>query len=289
MHMASCPKCGKKLHLYQWRPECPACGVNMIYYSSNELLLEETEQAEIEHAKSQPRIDRAKAAFFGSPKAIARVVLSVLPLGAIFLPLGELISQENVLRVSALTVYDFFFVRETGGAVLGGALKGDPLGITLLLFLLSAVMVLVCLICLVMSLGKHGKLRNLILNLIMLGSALGAAVLFAAKGGTFSPDYNIAKLGWGAFVYLALLAAILIYNLVLAKTGLPLKKTPCYIGGIPSDEYFAMVESGASELTIRKRMVECLEAMQEEVRRKEEAAKAEKARAAAAQKRAAGR
>ena len=287
--MATCPKCGKRLRLYQWRPECPYCGVNMIYYNANDRLLAETEKAEIEHAKSQPRIDRAKAAFFGSPPAIVRVVLSALPLGALFLPLGLLTSQENVLRVNALAVYDHFFVREDAGALLGGALKGDPLGLCFLLFLLSAVMILVCLICLVMSLGKHGKLRNLILNLIMLGSAAGAAAVFAAKGGTFSPDYTIAKLGWGAFIYLGLLAAILIYNLVLAKRGLPLKKTVCYIGGLPSDEYFAMKEQGVSELEIRKKMVEALTAMQDEVRRKEEEAKAEKARADAEQKRAAGR
>ena len=36
--MATCPKCGKKLRLYHWRPECPACGVNMIYFASNERL-----------------------------------------------------------------------------------------------------------------------------------------------------------------------------------------------------------------------------------------------------------
>ena len=65
--MATCPKCGKKLRLYHWRPECPACGVNMIYYASNERLLAETEKTEIEHAKFQPKVDRAKAAFFGSP------------------------------------------------------------------------------------------------------------------------------------------------------------------------------------------------------------------------------
>ena len=37
--MATCPNCGKKLRLYQWRPECPACGVNMVYFKSNERLL----------------------------------------------------------------------------------------------------------------------------------------------------------------------------------------------------------------------------------------------------------
>ena len=63
--MAKCPKCGRKLRLTQWRPECPACGVNMVYYDANERLIREAETAEVQHAKSQPGVDRAKAAFFG--------------------------------------------------------------------------------------------------------------------------------------------------------------------------------------------------------------------------------
>ena len=54
MRMATCPKCGRKLKLTQWRPECPGCGVNMVYYDSNERLIVEAEKAEVEHAKSQP-------------------------------------------------------------------------------------------------------------------------------------------------------------------------------------------------------------------------------------------
>ena len=78
-----------------------------------------------------------------------------------------------------------------------------------------------------------------------------------------------------------LYAALLVYNLYLAKRGLPIKKTVCYIGGLPSDEYFALVEQGVSELEIRKRMVEALTKMQEETLAKaaeaEEKARAEKA------------
>ena len=95
------------------------------------------------------------------------------------------------------------------------------------------------------------------------------------------PDYSSGDLRWGGFVYIGLLAALLVYNLYLAKRGLPVKKTVCYIGGIPSDEYFQYVEQGMSELEIRKKMVEALTKMQDEVREKaaeaEEKARAEKA------------
>ncbi len=61
-----------------------------------------------------------------------------------------------------------------------------------------------------------------------------------------------------------------------------MKYTPCFVGGIPSEEYFSMRQRGCSELEIRSRMVEALTVMQEEVRAKAaaEAAAAEAERLA---------
>lgn len=260
--MANCPKCGKKLRLYHWRPECPFCGVNMVYYNSNDRMLEETERAEIEHAHSQPRLDRAKAAFFGSPPAIVRIVLSVLPLGALFLPLvGSSVSRSlNVIGI-------YSAIDDDGGlgSVLGSVFSGSVVALSVLLLLVSLVMWLVCLICLPMSLGKYGKQRNLILNLIWFCAA-------AVSAGNF---LRIGTLKIGAFVYLLLILALLVYNLVLAKKGLKIKHTVCLIGGLPSDEYFKMKEDGVSELEIRKKMVEALTVMQNEARAKEAEEEAE--------------
>ena len=263
--MATCPNCGKKLRLYQWRPDCPSCGVNMVYFKSNERLLDESEKTEIEHARFQPKVDRAKAAFFGSPWAVARIVLSVLALPALMLPLGRVWNQEYVQKVNAVNAYSY--LSEKGfGSIFSGAAKGDPLSLSVVLLLVSAVMILVCLICTVMSLGRHGKARNLILNLILLGCGVGAAVCFSlADIGASLEGFSDGKPAWGAFVYCGLLAALLAYNLYLAKRGLPIKKTVCYIGGLPSDEYFAYVEQGMSDLEIRKKMVEALTKMQDEV------------------------
>ena len=272
--MATCPKCGKKLRIYHWRPECPACGVNMVYFESNERLLAESEKTEIEHAKFQPKVDRAKAAFFGSPWAIARIVLTVLPLPSLLLPLCSMINQEFVQSVNAVNIYQY--LSDTGfGAVFSGAMQGDLLSLSLALLLISAAMFLVCLICTVMSLGRYGKIRNLILNLFQTGCGVGAAVCFvSARYRSSVPGFAPGSLQWGAFVYIGLLAGLLVYNLYLAKRGLPVKKTVCYIGGLPSDEYFAYVEQGMSELEIRKKMVEALTKMQDEVRAKAAAAEA---------------
>lgn len=269
--MTQCPKCGKTLRLYHWRPECPYCGVNVVYYNSNDRMLAETEYAEIEHAHSQPRIDRAKAAFFGSPLAIVRIVLSALPIAALFLPLGRL-SRSVGASFNVIGIYRYLSENSFDGVV-KNALSGDALTLSLVLLALSVVLWLVCLICLPMSLGKHGKGRNLILNLLLLGTAAASAVNFALRAGT---------LLLGAYIYLFLLAVILVYNLLPPVRRLPIKHTVCYIGGLPSDEYFDMKAQGVSELVIRKKMVAALTAMQEEVRRKaaEEEAQALAKRAA---------
>ena len=132
--MAQCPNCGRKLHLYNWKPDCPDCGVNMVYFKSNERLLAETEAAEIAHAKSQPSIDRAKSSFLGSPIAISRSVLSALPLAALFLPLFKNAQGS----VNAIGVYKL-----VGGLDFGKALS-DPFTLGVVLLLASAVMILVC-------------------------------------------------------------------------------------------------------------------------------------------------
>lgn len=42
--MANCPKCGAHLKVSDWRPTCPHCGINLIYYGMEERLLEDADQ-----------------------------------------------------------------------------------------------------------------------------------------------------------------------------------------------------------------------------------------------------
>lgn len=277
--MANCPNCGRKLHLYNWRPECPDCHVNMIYFKSNERLLAETEKAEIEHAKSQPGIDRAKYSVFGSPIALIRTAFSLLaPIGMLMLPLCKFGGTEGSKSINAIGLYNYISSGANIGEILGKAAGGDKFSISFAALLLSAVLVIVSVLMLFMSLGKHGKLRNFILDFLKLGLAVTSAVSFSAfapEVSTAFPQYTSASLGAGAFAYIAVMAAILVFNLVLAKVGLPLKYTQCLIGGLPSEEYFAFKEQGMSELEIRKKMVAALTRMQDEVRQKEAEAEAE--------------
>ena len=78
--MAKCPNCGYKLKITDWRPECPKCGVNLMYFQMEERLRADADKAELEYAKSQPHYDRLKASIYGSRLAIIRLVCLVLPL-----------------------------------------------------------------------------------------------------------------------------------------------------------------------------------------------------------------
>ena len=90
--MASfCPKCGYKLSMIDIKPECPVCGVNLVYYGMEESLNKEADRAEFEHAAGQPAMDRFKSSTIGNPISIIRMILSILPLVATRAPMGKVI------------------------------------------------------------------------------------------------------------------------------------------------------------------------------------------------------
>lgn len=295
--MANCPKCGKKLRIYHWRPECPFCGVNMVYYNSNDRLLEETERSEIEHAHTQPQIDRIKAATIGSPLAIVRLVLSLIPLGGLFLPLARFsfaapfVSRSggvNMISVyNVLTKTDFrALTAALGSSLLGPALRFYV--VSLLCLLLSAVGVLVHTFLQTLACSPKGKQRNIGINVVNLLTAVISIVCFmqfASRIRALLPSViGTTGIAFGAFVYLGLLALSFAADLFCIVMGVPVRYTVCLIGGLPSDEYFAMKEQGVSDLEIRKKMVEALTVMQEEARAKEAEAEAEALQKRAAHK-----
>ena len=251
--MAKCPNCGRKLRLIDWRPECPGCGVNLNYYNSNKNLLEESEKAEAEHARFQPRIDRAKAAYAGSKFAVMRIIFSLLPVGALFLPLCKGVNGGG--NINVLKLYDYISAEGIGN-VLGGALNSS-LNLSITLLLLSAVLSIVSLVLIIMSLGKHGKVRVIITYLLMVLLAAGSAVAFAAgSNGT---------LGVGAYLYIALMLFLFAWNIFLIKKGIPVKHTECLIGGLPSDEYFALKAQGISQSELNRKMLVALAELDEKL------------------------
>ena len=264
--MANCPHCGRRLRLADWRPTCPGCGVNLNYYDANQRLLDESEKAEKEHALFQPKVDRAKAAYAGSKLAILRIVLTLLPVGALFLPLVKNAAGDSVNVIGVYKAMNAAGI----GAVFGRAL-GEPVCLAGALLLVSAVMIIVSIVLITMALGKHGKLRVLITYGFMLVCAVGALAAAAVGGkqpvALFEGAAAPVTPGVGAYLYAALFFVLFAYNVFLLKKGIPVRHTPCLIGGLPSEEYFRCVAAGMPKPELQRKMLAALAELQEQQER----------------------
>ena len=270
--MANCPKCGRKLTLLDWRPNCPDCGVNLVYYGMEDRLLDEADKAEAEHARLQKRIDRLKAAFVNSPLTIVRIILSILPIATLLIPLatvtfsGPMIAEQTK-SINAIEIYnivskldfDALFTM-IGSNLLGTAFIG--MAGSLVSLVISLVFVIVSLLALMAACGPKGNVRNLTLNSISIVFAVASIFLFNMFSNGISsafPEYFSGKIGAGIFVYIGALLLLLGINILLTVKGIDVKYKQCFVGGIPYEEYMELVEKGTPKDEIRAMMVAALE------------------------------
>lgn len=285
---ATCPKCGGKLRLTDWKPNCPHCGVNMVYYGMEERLLLDADQAEAEHARTQVKFDRLKASFVGSKLAIVRIVFSVLPIVGLFLPLAKFgftapYAQYNG-SVNVISLYNLLSSRmdfDSLIAMFGSKLMGTAFilfAVSVVCILLSAVGVLAHLICLTMACSPKGKQRNYTLNVLNLLFAVASIVtffLFCGKITALFPNViQVSSVGFGAYVYIALLVFCFAADILCFVKGIEVKYKPCFIGNIPAEEYFQLVEDGVPIEQIRAVMAERTAAKEAAKKAEEEAKKA---------------
>ena len=270
--MAKCPKCGRKLTLFDWKPNCPDCGVNLVYYGMEERLLDEADAAEAEHAKLQKRIDRLKASFIGSKLTVARIILTLLPIATLLLPLctitysGPFIEEvtKNIGLIELINVITSLdidaLLTMVGSGIVGTSFIGYA-G-TLVCLLLSVVFIVISLLMLMLACSPKGNPRNITLNIITIALAVASPVffnIFATNISAVFPDFVSGKISFGIFGYIAALALLLGINIIIAVKGVNVKYKQCYVGGIPAEEYFELVEKGTDKAVIRQMMAEALE------------------------------
>ena len=68
----------------------------------------------------------------------------------------------------------------------------------------------------------------------------------------------------GAWVYLALCAANFITEILVYKKGIDIRHKPCFVGGIPIEEYFEMQKKGMPQDEIRAEQYRRLTEQQQE-------------------------
>ncbi len=266
--MANCPKCGEHLKLTDWKQHCPHCNCNIVVYDIQERLMQDADKAEVQRYYFQKKIDRMKASFVGSKLAVIRIFTSLIPLAAVVVP--WLKGEFNVPFVEFKGVFTLFTLTDMLDSLdinsILNVLNTDDgkipivlLAVSLVLLLLSAVLLLVRFGCLTMACSKRGKTRNYTFDILTLVFCVAATMLLIVvpDNAYFSIDFVIAP-----FVYLLLLGVNFGVDIAVYKKGIEVKHEPCFVGGIPIEEYFKMVEDGVPQEEIRQEMYRRLTEMQ---------------------------
>ena len=235
--MANCPNCGVHLKKTYWKPNCPNCNVNIFYNGMQERLENDVKTAEISLNKMYAMLDRAKASYVGSKLAIIRIILTLIPIGALFLPLAKL--SVNVpfvsesFSINALTLYNAVSTMDFDG--LFGMFSSETMSLAVILFALSIVFValgavasLVGFILLFLSCSPKGIQRNLGFAGIALGCYVLSGVAFLVSGSQFASvlgDGYSASISFGYFILLALAIAPIVINVMIKKNPIVVKSS----------------------------------------------------------------
>lgn len=139
--MATCPKCGAKLKKTDWRPNCWKCGVNIVYYGMEGRLEADAQRAEKEFNRFYHMTAGIKTSFIGSPLAYVRWILTLLCIGALFLPLVKIsvtLPYHMVEGASYGLLQTVMFVKDLDLGGIIAAFSAPVIGGTLLKLFLSA-------------------------------------------------------------------------------------------------------------------------------------------------------
>ncbi len=268
--MAECPKCKEHLKMTDWKQHCPHCGANVVIYDIQERLMKDADIAEVQYYHFQKKIDRLKASFVGSRLAVIRIFTSLIPILAIVVPFFKCEFKAPFAEFNGFfSLFSLLDIIENLNFdnILGLLNTDDgktPLvlfAVSIVLLLLSIVLLLVRFGCLTMACSKKGKA-------ICYGFDVALAILTVVATVMFFviPDNPYFSIGFvlAPFVYLILLGVNFYVDILIFKKGIEVKHAPCFVGGIPIEEYFKMLEDGIPQEEIRAEMYKRLAKLQEE-------------------------
>lgn len=243
--MAVCPKCGRKLKLTDIKPTCPGCGVNLLYYKIEERLEVDAINAELEHAKTQKRVDRAKDAMFGTPLAIVRLVFLVLVVGMFFVPLAtfHVVGPyfDKTTTLNALEIYNSVSSLDFDGMFV---LAGSPVLKTSFMFLaISAVAIVVSVLCALLELifsflssSPHGFSRNITLASVGIVSAVASLVTYKKFLANIESVFNgiiDGSVKIGIYLVIAAFVLCIAINIIIKVKHKSIKYTDTYVDRVP--------------------------------------------------------
>ncbi len=233
-----CPKCNYKFKPTDWRPECPQCGVNVLYYGVEDRLRAEADKAELEHAHMQPRFDRLKASLIGHPLAIVRLALGLLPIAATLIPSGKLSYvlpfATQTKEVGLIGVINFLTGADLDTGLLTNLWNSPLVGkgmvcwtVSLLSFLLMLVVALVGFFLLTLSCSPKGFRRNIAFPVTGMALATVSFASYAVMVKTLTAElpgiFSGTVAPWAYLLVMLLFAAMIAVNVIYKKKNIPVK------------------------------------------------------------------
>lgn len=233
-----CPKCNYKFKPTDWRPECPQCGVNVLYYGVEDRLRAEADKAELEHAHMQPRFDRLKASLIGHPLAIVRLALGLLPIAATLIPSGKLSYvlpfATQTKEVGLIGVINFLTGADLDTGLLTKLWNSPLVGkgmvcwtVSLLSFLLMLVVALVGFFLLTLSCSPKGFRRNIAFPVTGMALATVSFASYAVMVKTLTAElpgiFSGTVAPWAYLLVMLLFAAMIAVSVIYKKKNIPVK------------------------------------------------------------------
>ena len=96
--MEHCPKCGKRLRLYQISQYCPYCGVNLVFANYEPQFQRDRRLAEMSAAHTRITLEKIKKAYLSGLPQKLKILFSLFPVIALFLPFGALTVDSPAYR-----------------------------------------------------------------------------------------------------------------------------------------------------------------------------------------------
>ncbi len=238
---STCPNCGKKLHIWDVKAECSACGVSIPNYNWQARLEEDNIKAEKQFAVFNKTMNRIAYSIWGTKLRIVRLVLTFLPAIGFILPWAVLTSDGESFDLSIISftgnksLIDFFssffgdinlYITNMGFEGYGGALTLGVAGY--LLFVLSALFIVIAFF-LNIIMCKHPKTKStVVFDILSIAASVASVVCFVMSGsvaqeftaynfGEFAVMNGSASVSWGYFVALVLLLVATGINIAVAK------------------------------------------------------------------------
>lgn len=238
---STCPNCGKKLHFWNIKAECSACGVSIPNFDWEARLEEDNRNAEKAFGVFNRTLSRMAYSMWGTKLRIARLVLTFLPAVGFILPWSNIKGTGSSFVLSILafdgskSLIDFFkaFFGDVGlfTTTMGMEGYGGPVTLGVIgyfLFLFSALFIVIAFFMVLIRCKNSKTKTTIVFDVLSVAASVAAVICFTVGGqrgadlGAFSFGGNAAlapsgAIGWGYFVALLLLLVATGMNIAVVK------------------------------------------------------------------------